>query len=147
MKLLLIHGPNLNFLGKREPGRYGNFSSEDIVNHLRKLPEGRQLDYFQSNIEGEIVNAIQEAGSTHEGILINPGAFSHTSIAIADAIRSIGIPACCVHITNIYLRESYRHIDIVGDACEGSIVGLGVEGYRLAMECLSDYIRTKKHLS
>ncbi len=136
MKILLIHGPNLNLLGEREPGKYGHTSSESLVKKLKDQFREHELDYFQSNIEGELVNAIQGAAKTHHGILMNAGAFSHTSVAIADAIRAIKIPCFCVHITNIYQRESYRQTDLISEACKGAIVGLGIEGYGLALECM-----------
>jgi 3-dehydroquinate dehydratase-2 len=143
MKILIIHGPNLNLLGEREPEKYGHAGSEDIVKDLKKRFPEYSIDYFQSNMEGELVSAIQEAGKTHNGILINPAAFSHSSVAMADAVRAVRIPCICIHITNIYQRESYRRTDLVGEACAGAIVGLGIEGYGLAMECLADHIRAK----
>ncbi len=140
MEILIIHGPNLNLLGSREPEKYGSVSSEDIVKGLKsKYPE-LSLHYFQSNTEGKIVDRIQEASTSMQGILINAGGFSHTSVAIADAVKSIKIPVIAVHITNIYQREDYRHTDIVGDACMGTIAGIGPEGYSLALECLTDKI-------
>lgn len=138
-KVLLIHGPNLNLLGTREPEKYGNISSDDIVRMLNDLNLVNKVDYYQSNAESEIINAIQNSAS-YAGLIINAGAFSHTSIAIADALRAIKIPKLAVHITNIYQRESFRQIDLVGEACDGAIVGLGTEGYKLALEHLSDYI-------
>lgn len=143
MKILIIHGPNLNLLGKREPEKYGVTNSDDLVRLLKSDFESDDISYFQSNIEGEIINTIQQAEKIYEGILINAGGFSHTSVGISDAIRSIRIPAIAVHITNIYSRETYRHKDIVGEACFGSITGLGIKGYTLAMECLSDKIKEK----
>ncbi len=139
-KILLIHGPNLNLLGIREPEKYGYATSEDIFKHLKATYSVNKIDYFQSNAEADIVNAIQQSKAQYDGILINAGALSHTSIAIADAIKSVNLPCMAIHITNIYHREDYRHIDIVGDACVGAIVGLGVEGYDLAIETLLDYI-------
>lgn len=140
MEILIIHGPNLNLLGSREPEKYGSVSSEAIVQGLKsKYPE-LSLHYFQSNTEGDIVDRIQEASTSMQGILINAGGFSHTSVAIADAVKSIKIPVIAVHITNIYQREEYRHTDIIGDACAGTIAGIGPEGYSLALECLTDKI-------
>ena len=141
MNILLIHGPNLNLLGTREPNQYGNASSETIVTDLRTQFTEYTITYFQSNDEGELVNAIQNAKQNVQGILINAGGLSHTSISIADAIRSVGLPCISIHITNIYQRESYRHHDIVGEACKGAIVGLGTDGYKLAMECLLDVLK------
>ncbi|NQW43474.1 MAG: type II 3-dehydroquinate dehydratase [Bacteroidetes bacterium] len=139
-KVLLIHGPNLNLLGIREPEKYGHMTSELMVENLKLKFKDIELTYFQSNVEGEIVNNIQQAKEIIDGILINAGGFSHTSVAIADAIRSINLPVIAVHITNIYQREGYRHADIVGESCKGAIVGLGIEGYELAMECLMEEI-------
>jgi 3-dehydroquinate dehydratase-2 len=141
MNILLIHGPNLNLLGTREPDQYGKASSETIVTDLKTQFSNYTISYFQSNDEGELVNAIQSAKQNVQGILINAGGLSHTSISIADAIRSVGLPCISIHITNIYQRESYRHHDIVGEACKGAIVGLGTDGYQLAMECLLDEIQ------
>lgn len=138
MKILLLHGPNLNLLGEREPEKYGRLSSEGILEGLKRDFPKEDIQYFQSNIEGEIVNIIQQAQEQFDGLLINAGAFSHTSVAIADAIRSTHIQCIAVHITNIYQREAYRHTDLVGEACTGCIVGLGTDGYKLAMECLLD---------
>lgn len=139
-KVLLIHGPNLNLLGTREPEKYGYTSSEDIIENLRTGHIVSQVDYFQSNSESELVDKVQQAASQYQGILINAGAFSHTSVALADALRAIPIPKIAVHITNIYQREDYRHKDLTGEACDGAIVGLGVEGYALALDHLNDMI-------
>jgi 3-dehydroquinate dehydratase-2 len=131
-KVLLIHGPNLNLLGTREPEKYGHTTSEQILNQLNDLKTDYEVAYFQSNSEAEIVTAIQAAKGVYQGIIINPGAYSHSSVAIADAIRSVAVPTIAVHISNIYQREDFRHTDIVGEACQGAIVGLGVAGYTLA---------------
>lgn len=139
-KVLLIHGPNLNLLGSREPDKYGAKTSEDIVAELKSLKLVNKVDYFQSNFEGELVNKIHESRTMYDGILVNAGAFSHTSVALADALRSVSLPKVSVHITNIYQREQYRHADLVGEACDGSIIGLGVAGYSLALEHLVDLI-------
>jgi len=136
--ILLIHGPNLNLLGTREPEKYGNITSEDILNQLKTEFKTTHITYFQSNIEGDIVNAIQAAKNQIDGILINAGAFSHTSVAIVDAIKAVNVPSISIHVTHIYQRENYRHTDIVGNACNGAIVGLGTDGYALAMESLLD---------
>ena len=141
MKVLLIHGPNLNLLGERQESIYGKSSSEDIVNRLKLEFPQLELQYFQSNSEHELIDAVQASRIEFQGILINPGAFSHTSLALADAIRSINSPSICIHISNIYQREDFRHTDLVGTACKGSIVGLGIEGYPIALECLIDLIK------
>lgn len=137
-KVLLIHGPNLNLLGTREPEKYGSTSSEQLLEQLNASSNDYTLDYFQSNSEAELVDAIQQSKGVYAGIIINPGAYSHTSIAIADAIRSVAVPAIAVHISNIYQRESFRHADLVGDACNGAIVGLGIEGYKIAFAHLTE---------
>ncbi len=131
-KILLIHGPNLNLLGSRQTNLYGTQTSEEIVHHLNTLSEVVKADYFQSNSESELVEAIQHSKGVYTGLIINAGAFSHTSVAIADALRSVNVPCIAVHISNIYQRESFRHVDMVGDACHGAIVGLGIEGYEIA---------------
>ncbi len=140
MKIILIHGPNLNLLGSREPDKYGHETAESLLAHLKTQFTNCQIEYFQSNHEGELIDAIQKAKHTYSGILINAGGLSHTSISMADALRSIALPAINIHITNIYSREEYRHSDPIGDACSGSIIGLGTDGYQLAMECLLDQI-------
>jgi 3-dehydroquinate dehydratase-2 len=137
-KVLLIHGPNLNLLGTREPEKYGNTSSEQLLEQLNALGSDYTIDYFQSNSEAELVDAIQQSKGVYQGIIINPGAYSHTSIAIADAIRSVAVPTIAVHISNIYQRESFRHADLVGDACNGAIVGLGIAGYKIAFAHLTE---------
>lgn len=137
-KVLLIHGPNLNLLGTREPEKYGSTSSEQLLEQLNALSSDYTLDYFQSNSEAELVDAIQQSKGVYAGIIINPGAYSHSSIAIADAIRSIAVPTIAVHISNIYQRESFRHADLVGDACNGAIVGLGIAGYKIAFAHLTE---------
>lgn len=137
-KVLLIHGPNLNLLGTREPEKYGSTSSEQLLEQLNASSNDYTLDYFQSNSEAELVDAIQQSKGVYAGIIINPGAYSHTSIAIADAIRSVAVPAIAVHISNIYQRESFRHADLVGDACNGAIVGLGIAGYKIAFAHLTE---------
>lgn len=139
-KVLLIHGPNLNLLGTREPEKYGRIGSEELLNDLRATHIVSQVDYFQSNSESELVDKVQQAANQYQGLLINAGAFSHTSIALADALRALSIPKIAVHITNIYQREDYRHRDLVGEACHGAIVGLGIEGYALALDHLKDLI-------
>ena len=141
MKVLLIHGPNLNLLGERQESIYGSSSSADILKGLRLEFTEIDLHYFQSNNEHELIDAVQGARNEYQGLVINAGAFSHTSLALADAVSSIKIPSVCIHISNIYQREDFRHIDLVGAACSGSIVGLGIEGYPMALECLIDLIK------
>ncbi len=138
MKIQIINGPNLNLLGKREPGKYGNESFEERLILLRKRFPDLIIDYFQSNIEGEIIDKIHETGFTYDGIVINPGAYTHTSVAIADAVAAVRSPVIEVHITNVAAREEFRHNSLVGRYCAGSIVGLGLDGYRLAIEALKE---------
>lgn len=136
MKIQIINGPNLNLLGKREPEKYGFRSFEDYLVTLKALYPDIQFDYFQSNIEGEIINQIQTAGSSSDGIILNPGGYTHTSVSIADAVAAIKVPVAEVHITNISAREEFRHKSIVGRYCAGSVKGFGLDGYRLATEAL-----------
>ncbi len=133
MKLMIINGPNLNLLGKREPGIYGNTSFEDFFERLKSSFSGHQLEYYQSNVEGELVGKLQEKGFEYDGIVLNAGAYTHTSVAISDAIAAINTPVIEVHISNIYKREEYRHKSIISAHCAGMISGLGLEGYLLAL--------------
>lgn len=136
-KIGIINGPNLNLLGKREPEIYGNKSFEEYFNELKnQFKDKAELVYFQSNIEGELINKIQEWGFELDGLLLNAGGYSHTSIAIADAVKSIKTPVIGVHISNIYNRESARHNDLLLGACIGNISGLGLEGYELGARFL-----------
>ena len=133
----IINGPNLNLLGQREPGLYGHQSMESYLNELQSAHPHINLIYFQSNVEGEIINAIQHLHQKTNGLIINAGAYSHTSIGIADAIRAVDIPKTIeVHISNVYAREDYRKHSYVGAACQGSICGLGLQGYALALQAL-----------
>lgn len=138
MKLIIINGPNLNLVGVREPEVYGCQGMEDFIAQLQQEYPQVQLDYFQSNVEGELINKIQEVGFSYDGIIINAGGYSHTSIAILDAIKSVTAPAVEVHISNIFAREEYRHHSLLTSACRGMICGLGLKGYRLAVEYLMD---------
>ena len=138
MKILIINGPNLNLLGKRERSVYGDSSFETYLSKLRAQYPRHQIDYFQSNIEGELINAIHENGFGQvNGIILNAGAYTHTSIALSDAIRSVTVPVVELHISNIHARESYRHVSMIAAACKGSIIGFGLDSYRLALEALS----------
>jgi 3-dehydroquinate dehydratase II len=134
MKLLIINGPNLNLLGKREGNIYGDMAFEPYLESLRNDFSELRIDYFQSNIEGEIIDKIQQADENYDGIIINPGGYTHTSVAIADAIRAISTPVVEVHITNLFAREDYRHVSLTGAACKGCITGFGLEGYRIAIQ-------------
>jgi len=134
MKILLINGPNLNLLGKREKGIYGEISFETYYNGLVSKYKDLELDYYQSNVEGHLINKIHEVGFTYDGIVINAGAYTHTSVAIRDAIAGISTPVVEVHISNILTRENFRHESIIGPVCKGSIMGFGLDSYRLGIE-------------
>lgn len=136
MKISIINGPNLNLLGTREPGRYGYTAFGDYLVSLRKRYPDIEFDYFQSNIEGEIIDEIHRKGFTFDGIIINAGGYTHTSVAIADAISSVKTPAVEVHITNIAAREEFRHTSFLAAGCIGSVAGFGLDSYRLAVEAL-----------
>ncbi len=122
MNIQIINGPNLNLLGTREPGVYGNMSFENYLSELKSILPEASFDYFQSNIEGEIINIIHSAGSSKDAIILNPGGYTHTSVAIADAIASIKIPVIEVHISNLLSREEFRHTSITGKYCRGTII-------------------------
>ena len=134
MKLSIINGPNLNLLGKREPNIYGNESFDVYLDFLKKKYSKINFDYFQSNIEGEIIDQIQKVGFIYDGILLNAAAFTHTSIGIADAIKSISSPVIEIHISNTFSREDFRHKSYISPVSKGLIVGFGFESYRLAVE-------------
>ncbi len=136
MKIQIINGPNLNLLGVREKSIYGNSSFEDYLNELRKRFPTVQLDYYQSNVEGELINKIHEVGFSYEGIVLNAGAYTHTSVAIADAIAAVNTPVIEVHISNVYKREDFRHHSMLAASCKGVIAGFGMDSYRLAIENL-----------
>lgn len=140
MKITVINGPNLNLLGKREPEKYGNITFEDYYEVLKKRFPEIEFSYFQSNIEGELINKIQEAGFGNSGIILNAGGYTHTSVAIADAIAAVKAPVIEVHITNVASREEFRHTSIIGRSCAGSITGFGLDSYRLAVEALTELI-------
>jgi len=144
MKIQIINGPNLNLLGKREPEKYGNVSFEEYLVSLRRLFPDVKIDYYQSNIEGEIINKIHEIGFDYDGIILNSGGYTHTSVSIADAISAVNAPVIEVHITNISAREGFRHNSIIGRYCTGSIIGLGLLGYRLAVEALIESVENSK---
>ena len=135
-RIQIINGPNLNLLGKREPTVYGNQSFGAYFQELSSLFPEAQLEYFQSNSEGTIIDKLHETGFTFDGIILNGGAYTHTSIAIADAIRAITVPVVEVHISNVFQREEYRHHSFLSEACKGCIVGFGLDSYRLAIEAI-----------
>ncbi|MBN1821561.1 MAG: type II 3-dehydroquinate dehydratase [Prolixibacteraceae bacterium] len=134
MKILIINGPNLNLLGKREKSTYGDKDFDSYFNLLKEIFPIVDLEYFQSNIEGEIIDKIHQAGFTYEGIIINAGAYTHTSVAIRDAIASVNTPVVEVHISNTLTREEFRHKSIIGPVCKGCIMGFGLDSYRLGIE-------------
>ena len=135
-KITIINGPNLNLLGKREPGIYGNEGFESYLEKLKQSHHDMVFEYFQSNIEGELIDAIQKAGFSGDGIILNPGGYTHTSVAIGDAIASINAPVIEVHISNVHAREDFRKISHVSAKAKGTICGLGLEGYALAAQYL-----------
>ena len=138
MKIQIINGPNLNLLGTREPGIYGSSSFDSYLPTLRQQYADIQLDYFQSNIEGELINKMQETGffGDCDGIVLNAGAYTHTSVALQDCIRSLRCPVIEVHISNVHQREEFRHHSMISCACKGVICGFGLDSYRLAIEAL-----------
>ena len=134
MKIQLINGPNLNLLGVREKSIYGDSGFEPFLEELRNKYAIVHIDYFQSNIEGEIINKLHGVGFTYDGIILNAGAYTHTSLAIGDAIAAINTPVVEVHISNVYSREEYRHKSMMAKNCKGVITGFGLDSYRLAIE-------------
>ena len=142
MKFLVINGPNLNLLGLREPAIYGSQNYEALLAFIRSAcdAEGVDVDFFQSNHEGAIVNAIQAAYGVYDGIVINPAAYTHTSVAILDALKAVALPAVEVHLSDVSQRESFRQISYAGMACIKTYMGLGFEGYRQAILYLKDYL-------
>lgn len=136
MKIQIINGPNLNLLGKREPGIYGSNTFETCLEQLRQRYPDVQIDYYQSNVEGELINKMQEVGFTYDGIVLNAGAYTHTSIALHDCIRAITTPVIEVHISNVHKREDFRHHSWLSSACLGVICGFGMDSYRLAVDHL-----------
>lgn len=133
MNIIIINGPNLNLLGKREPSTYGNLSFEEYLSKLKSVFSDINIDSFQSNVEGEIINKIQLSDGNYDGIILNAAAYTHTSVAIADAITAISVPVVEVHISNIYKREAFRHKSLIAPYCVGSISGFGLDSYRLAV--------------
>lgn len=146
MKILVINGPNLNMLGQREPEKYGSETLEDIEKelHAYSFELGVDIETFQSNIEGEIVEKIQKTLGIFDGILINPGGYSHTSVAIRDAVSAVGIPTVEVHMTNIHAREEFRHHSIVSEVCTGQICGFKSDSYKLGLKAIFDYLNKGK---
>lgn len=140
MRIQIINGPNINLLGKREPSIYGAVSFEDYYKELTSLYPDIDFDYFQSNVEGEMINKIHEVGFSYDGIILNAGAYTHTSIALQDALRAVTTPSIEVHISNVHTREEFRHKSMISCACRGVICGFGLDSYRLAVEA---FIKSK----
>lgn len=138
MKIQIINGPNLNLLGVREKSIYGDTSFENCLNELKMQYQTLDINYFQSNIEGAIIDKLHEVGFSYTGIILNAGGYTHTSVAIADAIMAIQTPVVEVHISNIYAREEYRHLSLTGKNCKGVLTGFGLKGYKLALESFLD---------
>jgi 3-dehydroquinate dehydratase-2 len=134
MKLAIINGPNLNLLGKREPGIYGHLSFDDYLQTLQKKFPQHRFTYVQSNVEGELVTYIQQLAATNDGLIINAGAYTHTSVALADAVAAVNTVAVEVHLSNIFSREDFRHVSYIGAKCKGSISGFGLLSYDLAVQ-------------
>jgi len=134
MKIIIINGPNLNLLGKRETDIYGNSSFDDFFENLKKEFTSIDLSYYQSNVEGELINKLHEIGFSIDGIILNAGGYTHTSVALRDAIASIKSPVIEVHISNIFAREDFRHVSLIAPKCIGSISGFGLNSYKLAIE-------------
>jgi 3-dehydroquinate dehydratase-2 len=134
MRIIIINGPNLNFLGRREPEIYGSITFDEYLKELQSKYPTLELNYFQSNIEGELIDKLQEVGFLYDGILLNAGAYTHTSIGIADAIKSIITPVVEVHISNTFSRESFRHQSYISPNVRGIIIGFGIQSYELALQ-------------
>lgn len=133
---MIINGPNLNLLGKREPEVYGNASFEDYLPHLQSKYPKIELDYFQSNVEGEIIDKLQEVGFSYDGIVLNAASYTHTSVGIGDAVKAIETPVVEVHISNTMQREDFRHVSYISPAAKGVILGFGLKSYELAIQSL-----------
>jgi 3-dehydroquinate dehydratase-2 len=144
MHIEIINGPNLNLLGRREPEKYGLSSFEDYLLVLESRYPAIDFKYYQSNTEGEIINEIHKSGFSTDGIILNAGGYTHTSVAITDAIAAVKAPVIEVHITNISAREEFRHTSLIGRNCSGSISGFGLDSYRLAVEALIEIIKSNK---
>lgn len=137
-KILILNGPNLNLLGVREPGIYGSSSFDSYLPVLRERFPDMEIEYFQSNIEGVMIDKMQEVGFSYDGIVLNAGAYTHTSVALHDCIRSLRCPVIEVHISNVHTREEFRHKSLISSACRGVICGFGLDSYRLAISSLAE---------
>ncbi len=142
MKIAILNGPNLNLLGKREPTVYGHQSFEDFLSQLRSKHPSVEIRYYQSNVEGELINEIQKQGFEVDGIIFNPGGYTHTSVALRDAVSAIPAPVIEVHISNVHAREDFRQVSYISGVARGTIAGLGLQGYELA---LLSFMQAQKH--
>lgn len=144
MKLLFLNGPNLNMLGTREPDKYGVLTLAEIEKMIKNEAKDIEIKFFQTNIEGELVTEIQNAKGVYDGIVINPAAYTHTSIAIRDALLAVEIPAVEIHLSNIHKREEFRKVSMTAAACIGQITGFGANSYKLGLYAIVDYLNSKK---
>ena len=142
MKIIIINGPNLNLTGSREPEIYGVTGFNLLLEEFKNSYQNIEIEYFQSNIEGEIIDKLHETGLSFDGIILNAGGYTHTSVAIADAIAAIRSPVVEVHLSNIYARESFRHVSITGRNCKGVITGFGIDSYRMAVQYFVSYFKS-----
>lgn len=147
MKILILNGPNLNLQGIREPQLYGTTTFDQLIDSLHKQFPHDQIDYYQSNVEGEIINKLHEVGFTYDGIILNAGGYSHTSVALHDAVAAITTPVVEVHISNIFAREEYRRHSMLSDACKGVICGLGLDGYVYAVSSFLGKLPETHHIN
>ena len=144
MRIQIINGPNMNLLGTREPGIYGQQSFDEYLPLLQARYPDLEISYYQSNVEGELINKMQEVGFSFDGIVLNAGAYTHTSVALHDCIRSLKCPVIEVHISNVHQREPFRHQSMISSACKGVICGFGLDSYRLAIEGLKEGAGSEK---
>ena len=144
MKIQIINGPNLNLLGKREPETYGKLSFEEYFEQLKSRGTNVDLHYYQSNVEGELINKLHEVGFSYAGIILNAGAYTHTSVALHDAIAAIKTPVAEVHISNVYACEEFRHVSLITSKCVGLITGFGMEGYAMAIQFIQQSKANRK---
>ena len=142
MKIIIINGPNLNLTGSREPEIYGITGFNFLLDEFKNSYQNIKIEYFQSNIEGEIIDKLHETGFSFDGIILNAGGYTHTSVAIADAIAAIRTPVVEVHLSNIYAREAFRHVSITGKNCKGVITGFGIDSYRMAVQYFVSYFKS-----
>ena len=144
-KIIIINGPNLNLLGEREKEKYGNFSLKDVENDCLNFSKKNDMEvsFYQSNIEGELIDSIQESRDNYNGLIINAGGYTHTSVAIHDALKIIKIPIIELHITNIYKREEFRHKSLISGVAEGIICGFGTDGYVMSLKAIKNYIKNE----